>query len=373
MRSKGTSENIRDIIDKKIGEVRVSYLDLSLGEVINLHTAKELIIQPEYQRLFRWSLQQQSRLIESVLLELPIPQIFLIEDEQGVLELIDGLQRMSSVIHFASYQDLPRQAKPLELVGCELVEELNGITYDQLPLVLQLKFKRARVQAVIIKRQSKYFLRYEMFKRLNSGGNIVEPQELRNCSARMVGDQGTKFYHFLVKMADNDDFKDCTETLAPASREQRGDEELVLRYLTLKNALSLFRGSVRDWLDDYMESVILRDPVTSVAAPFDYEAETTTFEDVFKNVNHVMGQAAFVKSRNGSPLGGLAPAYFEAVTMGFYNALAVVKQKDAAVVRDAVISALESSAFKDNTGPAANTRQKLKTRIEIVESAITSA
>jgi uncharacterized protein with ParB-like and HNH nuclease domain len=68
-------------IDQKIGEVRTEPLDLSYGEIINLHANKELVIQPEYQRLFRWSAEQKSRLIESILLELPIPQIFVIENQ----------------------------------------------------------------------------------------------------------------------------------------------------------------------------------------------------------------------------------------------------------------------------------------------------
>ncbi|MHC5759996.1 DUF262 domain-containing protein [Nostoc sp.] len=78
---------LEDIIDEKIGEVRTESLDLSFGEIVNLYSSKELVIQPEYQRLFRWSDAQKSRLIESILLELPIPQIFVIERTDGVLEL----------------------------------------------------------------------------------------------------------------------------------------------------------------------------------------------------------------------------------------------------------------------------------------------
>ncbi len=69
-------------------------------EISNLHVNRELVIQPEYQRLFRWSLVQKSHLIESILLELPVPQIFVIENQDGVLELIDGLQRVSTILQF---------------------------------------------------------------------------------------------------------------------------------------------------------------------------------------------------------------------------------------------------------------------------------
>ena len=79
--------NLEEQIDQKIGEVRTESLDLSFGEIANLRKAGELIIQPEYQRLFRWEPEQKSRLIESILLELPIPQIFVIENADGVMNL----------------------------------------------------------------------------------------------------------------------------------------------------------------------------------------------------------------------------------------------------------------------------------------------
>jgi uncharacterized protein with ParB-like and HNH nuclease domain len=87
-------------IEKSSGDIRTEAVDFTFGEIVNLHRDKEIIIQPDYQRLFRWSSEQRSRLIESILLELPVPQIFFIENNDGVLELIDGLQRISSVIQF---------------------------------------------------------------------------------------------------------------------------------------------------------------------------------------------------------------------------------------------------------------------------------
>lgn len=74
-------------------EIRTTAVDFSFGELLNLHNDKEIVIRPEYQRLFRWTIEQRSRLIESIVLGLPIPPIFLIEGDTGVLELIDGLQK----------------------------------------------------------------------------------------------------------------------------------------------------------------------------------------------------------------------------------------------------------------------------------------
>jgi hypothetical protein len=154
-------------IDTKIGEVRTDAIDLSFGEIINLKRNNEIRIDPEYQRLFRWSQEQRSRLVESVLLRLPIPPIFLIENEGGTLELIDGLQRVSTMIQLIE----PRliNAETLTLKGCDLIRRLDGYVYENLPLTIKLQLKRSTVRAVTIQRQSKSFLRYEMFKRLNTG------------------------------------------------------------------------------------------------------------------------------------------------------------------------------------------------------------
>ena len=94
------SLNIIKDLEDKIKSVRTRSLDLSFNELVDMYKDNELIITPDYQRLFRWSEANQSRFIESLLLEMPIPPIFVVEKEEGVYELIDGLQRISSYLHF---------------------------------------------------------------------------------------------------------------------------------------------------------------------------------------------------------------------------------------------------------------------------------
>jgi len=86
-------------------EIKPDGYDMSVGEIMNLYRNKELVINPAYQRLFRWNALQKTRLIESLLLGIPIPPIFVFQSEQGVWELIDGLQRISTVLEFAGIID----------------------------------------------------------------------------------------------------------------------------------------------------------------------------------------------------------------------------------------------------------------------------
>lgn len=346
-------------IDAKIGEVRTESLDFSVGEIASLHSSKELVIQPEYQRLFRWSPEQKSRLIESLLLELPIPQIFVIENSDGVFELIDGLQRVSSVLQFIQPSLLGLEE--FELQGCDVISSLNKHKFTDLPMSLRLRLKRSVLKTVVIKRQSKSFLRYEMFKRLNTGGAALAPQEIRNCSVRMLGDKGVSFYSFITELAAHPSFAATTSTLSSADLEQKANEELVLRFFATKNYRGSFKGSVRDWLDDYMESILLG------VEPFEQVVEAEMFRRTFDLVQQQLGETAFVKFRGETPIGGLAPAYFEAISVGFFRG-AVEPQADVpADLRQRLISLVQSKELREVTGPGANSKTKLEKRVDLVK------
>jgi hypothetical protein len=354
--------NLEQDIEERIGEVKTGILDLSIGEIVNLHGDKELVIQPEYQRLFRWSDEQRSRLVESVTLELPIPQIFLIENADGVLEVIDGLQRVSSLIQFMNPEAIG--LKSLVLHGCDIIRSLNETSYEQWPMTLKLRFKRSTLRCILIRKQSKSFLRYEMFKRLNTGGSILSPQEIRNCSARMLGNDGGRFYEFLQQLSSYPTYVDCIESLSQSDFDQKGNEELVLRFFALKNAEAFFRGSVRDWLDDYMEAVLLK------KVEFDDDVERYEFERLFGYLGRVLGRGAFVKYRANQPIGALAPAYFEAVAMGVYRSLSAIMDAAPDAVRDAIIGCVQSENFRSVTGPGANSKEKLRRRVTLITEAL---
>lgn len=352
-------------IDAKIGEVRTDAIDLSFGEIVNLKRDNEIRIDPEYQRLFRWSDEQRSRLVESVLLRLPIPPIFFIENEDGRYELIDGLQRVSSMAQFIEANVIEKE--PLRLVGCDIVPELNGQTFNQLPLTLRLQLKRSAVRALIIKRQSRDFLRYEMFKRLNTGGSELSEQEIRNCSARIFGPSGIAFYEFLIRLSRKPEFERLTETLAESDQEKRGREELVLRFFAANDGAEFYHGNVADWLNGFMDAVLLG------SKPFDYDEQEARFDRVFGAIERISGEGAFCKFKNDKPIGGLAPAYYEAMVCGFAHTIDLVESGDPERINAEIIAARQSNEFKQNVGTGANKRSKLFGRIQVIEDAIKKA
>lgn len=241
------------MVDIESKEIRTEAVDFSFGELLNLHKDNEIVIQPEYQRLFRWTNEQRSRLIESILLRLPIPPIFLIESESGVLELIDGLQRTSSVLQFLDHKAIGQEE--LILSGCDILKDINGMKFSYFNTSIRLGVKRTPIRAVIIKKSGDEYVKYEMFKRLNTGGSLLSSQEIRNCSSRMIAG-GAEFYSKLQALSSNADFKVATARIPSPDIEQRADEELVLRYFAVRSFRDEFRGNVKEWLDNFMEAML---------------------------------------------------------------------------------------------------------------------
>src|ERR1700686_455173 len=180
-------------LDDRRKRAETKSLDISLNELADMYESGELQIRPEYQRMFRWSESKQSQFIESLLLEMPIPPIFVIELEEGKWELIDGLQRISTYLHFRGILEAPelnlpiREGDTLILEECDIVSDLNSKTYDDLPSPLQIRLKRSFLGVQVIRKETDRRFRYYMFKRLNTGGEPLSSQEVRNCTIRLLG------------------------------------------------------------------------------------------------------------------------------------------------------------------------------------------
>jgi len=343
---------MQEIIDY---EIRTEAVDFSFGEILNLHSSGEIVIRPEYQRLFRWSTAQRSRLIESVLLKLPLPPIFLIEDDTGVLELIDGLQRTSSVIQFMDHKAI--NEPELVLAGCDIVQGLNGKRYDDFSTTIRFGIKRTPIRAIVIKKSGDDRVKYEMFKRLNTGGALLSAQEIRNCSSRMI-DGGAEFYNELQALSLHPSFKVASKRIPEGDREQKADEELVLRFFAVTSSRPTFAGNVREWLDDFMEMLLFEAGSERIDAHL--------FRDFFDFISEKFDGDAFCRWRDGTAVGRLAPAYYEAVCGGLIDVYQRLKSNDPSQLQLALQKAFNDERFLEATGPGANNKTKMETRIAVV-------
>lgn len=336
-------------------EIRTEAVDFSFGELLNLHRDEEIVIRPEYQRLFRWSREQRSRLIESILLRLPIPPIFLVEDENGVLELIDGLQRTSSVLQFLDHDAIGEPE--LILDGCDILKEINGMKFDDFSTSIRLRLKRTPIRAIIIKRSGDDYVKYEMFKRLNTGGALLSAQEIRNCSSRMISG-GADFYSKLQELANSPSFQKAVGRLPEPDIEKRADEELTLRFFAVRHYRAGFKGNVKEWLDDFMEEILF--------ARNNIEIDAEEFTSFFDFIAANFADAAFSRYRDGEATGRLAPAYFEAVVGGLGEKFIELHSYSPDQLKERLIRAFADQRFIDSTGPGANSKEKMEIRIDVV-------
>ena len=357
-------------VDTAVMRVRTRALDISFNELFDMYQSKELIISPEYQRLFRWPESKQSQFIESLILELPIPPVYVIEVEDGIYELIDGLQRISSYFHFRGIHpnDAEGVQRFLTLQGCDVLPELNGTTYDHLPQSIQIKLKRHFIRMEVLRRETDPQLRYHMFKRLNTGGELLSPQEIRNCTIRLLDNT---FNGFLKELSVNQDHLECMTELTDEKREQMYLEEYALRFFALKNNRDAYAKEIGEFLTDYMEAI--SDPRRGT--PFDYDAERRVFATTFGLLKEALGAAAFSGfNDNGNPMGYFSALHFEAFTLGLQRHLDSLFSADASV-RSRFSEALRAIKMdpdfkKLTTGGGKNYAAALKQRVAFVDTKV---
>ena len=141
--------NLLEDIKQMRNTLQTDKLDMSFGEIMSMYERNEIIINPEFQRLYRWSHYQKTRFIESIIIGIPIPPIFVAEDENGRWEVVDGLQRLSTIFSFfgilRNHDD-----NNWNLGDGEMISSIDGYKHDTLPLKIQLNIKRASCRVEII-------------------------------------------------------------------------------------------------------------------------------------------------------------------------------------------------------------------------------
>lgn len=365
-----------EAVQNQVKKVQTNSLDLSFNELMDMYEQAELVVDPEYQRAFRWSEGKESRFIESLVLGMPIPPIFVIEQEEGKYELIDGLQRLSSYFHFRGKLTIDTFEKQiikgqfLKLSDCDIVKELNGRTHDDLPAAIQIRLKRHFIRVEVIGRDSDERLRYHMFKRLNTGGENLSDQEIRNCTVRLL-DGGSRFMKFVADLSIFEAFRACTDTLTDDAKQKRFDQELILRFFAFKNNREGYTHDVGDFMTDYMEGIA----DSATGRTFDYEAEAQVFKKTFEILSNTLDEKAFGwVNKRGTLVRGFSVYHYEAFTLGLQSALERIDPGDSAQMsrlRQVLEGVKADQGFiAITTGGGRNSKGALDDRIKYVEARI---
>lgn len=251
--------------------VDVDTNNFPVRELVRMLRDGELNIAPAYQRKFRWQGETESALIESIFLGLPIPSIFVATNEGFEWEVVDGLQRLSTLAHFMaeSEEDLKRigRERPLKLTGLTKVSALEGLLYSRLPKSWQIYFGRQPLQITALTDKSDLKVRFDLFERLNRGAVALSEQEVRACL------YGGEFNDLIERLSADETYASLLK-LQPAKQSDGTAAEVVLKYFAYKNDRDRFTGRVTKFLNDYMSDPTKHPSVEKSEAEFKRVVET---------------------------------------------------------------------------------------------------
>lgn len=288
----------KELMTQKM-KVDFNTYDLSVKELLSMVNDGLINIAPNYQRQFRWDDERQSSLIESLFLGIPVPSLFMATNADGTWELIDGVQRVSTMICFAGDDKVrekvnAKHVESLKLKGLSKLVNFNDKRFSDLPIGVQNKFKLTSIKVTTLSDKSDKNVRFDLFERLNRGGITLTPQEIRSCVYR------GGFNDFLKELSQDTNFKECVHL----SENQENDgtrEELVLRFFAYLYDLDSFEHSVKDFLNNYM---------SKADRNFNYSKNDKLFREVFRILNEALPMG-ISKGRKNTPLN-----LFEAVSVG---------------------------------------------------------
>jgi len=360
--------------------------DFLLPQVIDFVSQKKWInIRPEYQRRSVWDVKKRSAFIESILLNIPIPTLFLFERELSRYEVMDGQQRISAVVDFYEGR--------YPLKGLEKWAELNGLRYTDLPDVLKRGLDRRRLSATVVVVDSAKAaapgtildndVRKLVFERLNTGGQHLNAQELRNCL------YAGAFNDLIVRLASAKRFRKIWEIHASAAKidlqtksiddeitsaepednkfyRRMLDCEIVLRFFAFSRPTKL-KGSVRNILDECMEE-------NANKTSADIRHWESRFNSRLALAEEIFGKETFRYRDQRGKLKLSRPLY-DAVMIAIdslWDNKSKLKQKRTAVVAEVNGLLRKQKAFAVIVGRP-NTAQAIQQRINIIKHAIQRA
>lgn len=266
-----------------VAEIRVAKNQYSLFQIKKMvEDRKQMILAPDFQRKEVWNKRQQCELVESILMGIPLPVIYLFETRHGELQVVDGRQRISSIIAFMNDE--------VKLSDLKILKEFNGKLFSKLTPLMQGRFEDFQLLCYIIQPPTPERVKYDLFDRVNRGGTKLNSQEMRNA---LYQGNATRL---LKKVAESNEFKIATGNGVSSNRMR--DQYAVLRILGF---FLLFTGSLgndedgreikyKSDIDDFLSKVMIRINHASKEELDKWESDlTTAFAEIYK----VLGEDAF--------------------------------------------------------------------------------
>ena len=360
---KSSPDKVEKEIKKAAQEISTESYPMSVGEFLSMYKNKELDLHPEFQRFFRWDSYRKSRFIESLLLGIPIPSVFVAQDSNGRWDVVDGLQRLSTILELTG--DLidvrgTNICPPLVLEKTKYIPSLEGQSWATLPEYARLQIKRAKIDIKIVLNKSTPDAKFELFQRLNTGGMAATEQEVRNCVVLMLD---RDFFKWMEELRNVPAFKECTP-LSERAEDEQFDLELISRYLVLRK---IKISALKDITE--LGAFVTEQLIEKINdSGFDRGAEKKEFERVFTALSSVLGEDSFKrfnKTKNRAE-GGILISVFEvlALGLGYHAGLPKFKSLQSKIL-DVHKKLWDDKSFKENTGSGVRASTRLPVTIKL--------
>ena len=284
-------EKINTPFDPK--QVDIVPRKFTISSLLERLTHGELNLSPDFQRRANlWDEKRKSRLIESILLRIPLPSFYFKEDEDGNFSVVDGLQRLCAIFHFVKFSELNSATaanpslSPLRLTDLQYLKDIEGMTFIELERQFQRRINELEIEANIIRFTTPKEVMFNVFARLNQGGLPLSAQEIRNAIYPGVWREKIR------DIANSVEFKEATEGRIPQDRQQ--DMEMILRFFALYALEPKGQRPSDQILDKFLNDSV--DNNLKRWKPIDWQKAEKSFFAALKAAIDIFGEHAFRKS-----------------------------------------------------------------------------
>jgi len=336
-------------LDSERRMVSFDSYDMTVRQLLEMFEEQAIFVPPEYQRQFVWDETRESQLVESIFLGIPVPSLFMATNNDSTWEIVDGVQRLSTIAHFMSEKDnlikkIGREA-PLVISGLEKLSELDGLSFPNLPKSLQLLFQTRPVRVTVLNDKSDLSVRFDLFERLNTGGVSLTNQEIRNCIFR------GGFNDELKKLSISKEFLRAVR-LKESDKKNGTSEEYILRFFAYLDNRDSFDHSVKGFLNEYMKA-----QSSKIISPAKMR--------LFKDSMNILAKA-FPGGITRGQASTTSAVLYEALAVGV--ALAIKEKKSIKINK--IRALVVDKQLRTYTTGATNSRKMLISRIDYVRNNI---
>lgn len=334
-----------DPVDKSIDIDEIPY---SIFEYIRQLKKDKIIIQPEFQRNQIWTVKQKSQFIESIILNFPLPPIYLNETKEGKYLVIDGLQRTTTLCSFMD--------DGFALTSLEAIPSYNGYKFSDLSDVLKSKIEDKKIVIFSLKPSTPSVVIYDLFKRINTGGTQLNRQEIRNCI--YIG----KSTRLLKSLSESAEFKRAIDWGVSSKRMK--DREVVLRYIAFRwqDIENEYTGDMSGFVEGMMRKINLMDDI-------DIEKITLDFIETMQKAYIVLGQDGF-RIRTQHTRGVVNIALFESICLALSKNSISDTENKRDIIKENYQALLNDSTYISASTSSTSSKNNVLTRFQIANEII---